>query len=612
MAELSGLEVMVLAREIGAALRGTYVAGAYSIGENQIVKFKRPGAEDTWLIASPRYGSWVSKRVAERAETTEFTSRLRGEVERLRFASSTQVDMDRVFDLALGEEDSLRHVIVELMPPGNLAVTDGGGKLRLLLREVRSERRRLVRGGSYSPPPQTRRNPATVTAAEIEVILRSEKTVGRAIGRNVSLPRKYVHEVLARLGTDEAKPAADMLDRSGEVASTLRTLVEEAIRSPSPSICETPEGDEIYVIEPRRLRAKKQSTSLCDLCDEVFLPLVTREIERPEPGEAKRRETEATVERLRLQEKQDRDKAAKLREEAQNARNATSLEGALGILERMGGVETRRAPRSKEAVSSLLFARAKELERKADDAGAAAIRLRSRFGKKPKEKAATRKLSRKPSAWYEKFRWFSTSGEKLAVGGRDAQSNELLVKRHVDDEDTVYHADLFGSPFFVLKGGKHQTQDEIQEVAQATVSFSSAWKTGLGSADAYWVLKDQVSTSAPSGEYLPRGSFMIRGKKNMVGRNLVQIAAGLDNEGRILCGPETAVSRAALCYVVLTPHREKPSETAKKVARELSRLCGKNLDVSIDDVLRALPPGGGKILRVKAGAGERRPPTANL
>ena len=33
---------------------------------------------------------------------------------------------------------------------------------------------------------------------------------------------------------------------------------------------------------------------------------------------------------------------------------------------------------------------------------------------------------------------------------------------------------------------------------------------------AYWVTPDQVSKTAPSGEYLTVGSFMIRGKKNFL------------------------------------------------------------------------------------------------
>ncbi|MDA4121447.1 MAG: NFACT RNA binding domain-containing protein, partial [Thaumarchaeota archaeon] len=229
-----------------------------------------------------------------------------------------------------------------------------------------------------------------------------------------------------------------------------------------------------------------------------------------------------------------------------------------------------------------------------------------------KPKITTKQITRRKQEWYEKFRWFYTSADRLAVGGRDAQSNSTLVKRHMDTNDTAYHADLFGSPFFVLKGGKSQNEDEVREVAQATVAFSSAWKTGLGSADAYWVSPDQVSTAAPSGEFLARGSFAIKGKKNFVNKNIVEIAVGLDNNRKVVAGPESALKNRVVCYVIIRPHREKSSDTAKRVLKDLESLAGdqEGVEHSVDDVLRALPAGGGKVIR-KFGGGERAPNLSN-
>lgn len=606
MTELSGLEVMILAREIGSKLSGTYVAGVYSVGGNQVLRFRHPGGADEWLVVSPRHGVWVSQKVAERAVTTDFTSKLRGEVERARFVVAGQADIDRVFDLELGEGEFLRHLIVEMMPPGNIAVTERDGRIRLLMHEVKSERRRLVKGGSYAPPPQTRKSPAEVTAEDVEVMLGKEKTVGKAIGRNVALPRKYVQEVLARLGLDESTPSADLKGRESEAASKLRGLVEEARERPRLSVLGTPEGDEIFVVSSSVDTTSKEVSSLCDICDDLLLPLVMGEGgEQESPEDAKRREVEATVQKLRAQEQELKQMAKQFRDLAARVKTASSLEEALDLVETIprDGRRQREAPTSREAAASAVFERAKAFEKKAMDAGAAAEKLSARLAShKQATKRQTKVLARRSKEWYERFRWFYTSEGKLAVGGRDAQSNAMLVRRHLEDSDTVYHADLFGSPFFVLKAGRGQTDEEILELAQATVSFSSAWKTGLGAADAYWVFKEQVSTSAPSGEYLPKGSFLIKGKKNFVEHNLVQVAAGLDGQGRVVCGPESAVAKVARCYVILTPHREKSSETAKKVVKELGRLSVSKLELSVDEALRVLPAGGGKILRSKAEA----------
>lgn len=45
--------------------------------------------------------------------------------------------------------------------------------------------------------------------------------------------------------------------------------------------------------------------------------------------------------------------------------------------------------------------------------------------------------------------------------------------------------------------------------------FSAAWEAKVMTT-AWWVESSQVSKTAPSGEYLTTGSFMIRGKKNFL------------------------------------------------------------------------------------------------
>ena len=262
------------------------------------------------------------------------------------------------------------------------------------------------------------------------------------------------------------------------------------------------------------------------------------------------------------------------------------------------------AEKGQASVSSAIFDRAKRTERDIQDIDDAIKKLRPKLKKESgKEETARVKaipLSKAKKEWYEKFRWFFTTRGRLAIGGRDAQTNTTLIRRHMQDGDTVYHADLFGSPFFVLKGGKEQSEEEVREVAKATATFSSAWKTGLGAADAYWVTPEQVSAAGPSGEFLAHGSFAINGKKNFVTKNTVEVAVGIDDEGRIVSGPEEAIMRAAKGHVTLVPSREKPSDTAKKVLHELAPYANPQISLGVDDVLRMLPAGGGKIIRRRA------------
>ncbi len=600
MAELSGLEVLALAKEIESSLRGTYVKNVYSLHGSQLLRFGRTGGDDVWMVASPRLGVWISQKVSERAETTGFTTRLRHEVVRARFVSVAQVGLDRIVDLNLGEGDYQRHLVVELMPPGNIIVTDKEMKVILSLREVRSRSRRLVRGGAYSPPLQRRKSPSEANESDVASALQVEATAGGLVGRNFSLPRKYVAEVLARLGVDEETPAASLAGREKEVVEVMRGLVHEADTSPRPCICETPDGDELFVVVPRSVKQKSSAGSVSELCDALLLDRLAAEAEASEGASpSKKRELEVTILKLKSREQGLMSEAARVRGLAKAAASAASVPEALAAM-KSAGIQVRRELFSQEAVASSIYDKAKELEQQAADSRKAIQDLSTRRPADAESKRrTTRTLKRRKQEWYERFRWFFTSQGKLAIGGRDAQSNSILVKRHLESDDTVFHADLFGSPFFVLKGGREQTEQECAEVAQATAAFSSAWKTGLGSADAYWVNNDQVSTSAPSGEFLPRGSFLIRGKKNFLQHNLVELAVGLDRAGRVVSGPESAIRTVAVSYVVIAPHREKGSDTAKRVLKDLE---GEGRDspkprISVDDVLRMLPAGGGKVVR---------------
>jgi predicted ribosome quality control (RQC) complex YloA/Tae2 family protein len=611
VAELAGFEVLALIKEINSALRGAYVNNIYTLGDAQLLRFRKPGGEDVWLVSSPSLGVWISERLSERAETTDFTSRLRGELERARFAGASQVDLDRVFELTFGEGESTRRLIVELMPPGNIILTDWNWRTLLLKDEVRSASRRLVRGGAYSPPAQRRLSPSVVGPKDVLEMAKAEKTVGRAIGKHVSLPRKYVTEALARLSLDAEAASSQLEGRETEVAGIFKEMLEEAQERPHPCVCETEDGDEIFVVSPRRLKVKKESQTVSALCDEILLQEVIDGAASTDRREGReRRELEATISNLRSEETSLLREASRLRSLAADAtRAASAAEAEKLVLD--GGLKPRVGPASPAAAASLLYDAAKEAEDKVVDVRETVARLSGRIPKVEAEgRHATKRLVRRKQEWYEKFRWFFTSEGRLALGGRDAHSNALLVRRHLQDDDVVYHADLFGSPFFVLKGGKGQTETEVREMAQATVAFSSAWKTGLGSADAYWVSKEQVSHAAPSGEFLPRGSFFIKGKKNFVQHNLVELAVGIGRDGRVVSGPESVIRRAAAAYLVIRPQKEKSSETAKRIAKDLESLAEGShwAKVSVDDVLRMLPAGGGKILRKYSSPAESAEP----
>ena len=53
--------------------------------------------------------------------------------------------------------------------------------------------------------------------------------------------------------------------------------------------------------------------------------------------------------------------------------------------------------------------------------------------------------------WFEKFKWFVSSENYMVLAGRDAQQNELLVKRYMKPRDVYMHADAHGAPTVIIK-----------------------------------------------------------------------------------------------------------------------------------------------------------------
>ncbi|XP_010546948.1 PREDICTED: nuclear export mediator factor NEMF [Tarenaya hassleriana] len=120
--------------------------------------------------------------------------------------------------------------------------------------------------------------------------------------------------------------------------------------------------------------------------------------------------------------------------------------------------------------------------------------------------------------WFEKFNWFISSENYLVISGRDAQQNEMIVKRYMSKGDLYVHADLHGASSTVIKNHKPEQPVPPLTLNQAgcfTVCYSQAWDSKIVTS-AWWVYPHQVSKTAPTGEYLTVGSFMIRGKKNFL------------------------------------------------------------------------------------------------
>jgi len=137
--------------------------------------------------------------------------------------------------------------------------------------------------------------------------------------------------------------------------------------------------------------------------------------------------------------------------------------------------------------------------------------------KEAKQQQQIAKLRR--TYWFEKFYWFISSDNLLVIAGRDAQQNELIVKKYMDKEHDIYvHAQITGASSVVIKNSLRLKQippRTIEEAGQFCVCRSRAWKNNV-SIQSYWVYAHQVSKTPPTGQFLPTGSFILRGKRNFI------------------------------------------------------------------------------------------------
>ena len=239
--------------------------------------------------------------------------------------------------------------------------------------------------------------------------------------------------------------------------------------------------------------------------------------------------------------------------------------------------------KSLEENAGIFFDKAKKSKKRLKGAKEALERsfIRLEELKNQKLEVKEKKVKRKKE-WYEKFRWFISSEGFLCIGGRDATTNEIVIKKHTDAQDLVMHTDMAGSPFFVIKDGQKAGLVTLEETAIATASFSRAWKLGMATLDVFYVKPEQVSKKAKAGESLAKGAFMIYGETKYLHPN-VGLAVG-SKDGVIMAGALEAVRKNCDKFVEIKQGREKTSAAAKKIQKKIGG--------ELDDIIRALPSGG--------------------
>jgi predicted ribosome quality control (RQC) complex YloA/Tae2 family protein len=650
--ELSGVELSYLINEIKSTIvQGYYVSDVTPVTRDSFLfKLHHSTKPDIMLMISSK-GIWVTKLKFKPLEQNYLGEIIKSHLERSKIDSIHQPGSERIVIFNFKHPvRGLRILVVELFADGNIVLCDEKSNILAILKPIEAKHRTLRVGTVYEFPPRRGIDVLTISMDDFVNMSNNVESSGlqvvKWVGRVTSLPRKFVEEIVSRSNVQTETVKNLTLDEISRIYYNTRSLVEEISTSSkhSPILIEDEDGNPRDVLPiPTGATATARTRKVTDYTEAVDQVLSYQIINLGQRLKTTNIESRlsALLHDISEQDRAKEQVIVKAHTIRKVARELMSIpyEGqdiepyepfTKLIQEKLVNVFNYKGTRYLEVageeiefqrnparMSSMLFQRAKDLERglsSIDEARSRLVvqidKLRRQVNSIESKGPAVRYVRNKE--WYERYRWFITSDGLLAIGGRDASSNSAIIRKHLGEQDLVFHAEIHGSPFFILKNG-HSLDNvgrSLLEVGQATVSFSRAWKDGLYGSDAYWVTPAQVKKGAPTGQFLPKGSFVIEGKRNYVKGLEIQLAIGINKQKEdffLCCGPLQAIKASSLMYAGLLPGGHDPINAAKKVRTEfVSVLAGSTKQIelsllhfvknmSLDDYIRALPTGQSRI-----------------
>ncbi len=612
---LNALDLVAIAAELNAALSGGRVIRVYRLGDSHYFKIRV--SDVAYLIANPR-------RISQtwRIPQDLSPSPLRKFIEDC-VINRFEANLDRVMSIDL----NCGRLIIELIPPFNMVFTVNGN-VKWLLHEYRSKDREIKVGSTYSEPPRRFLDPRFFD--NLLKLIEDTGLSDEALAKGLGLGIDWAREVCVRSG------CSDPVLAWGSIRSILEALHLGRLK---PVIYTSPS-----YVSPIPLHSIKgefrEVESFNRAVDDYFTSI---EVERVAEERVKGIEDE--IARLESSIKELEDTVGKYLREAENLRRRgelimsrlyefSELHEALlraymtnkdSFRAKVRGIEysgikvidydplrkTVKVTVNNNEVELTLgespgetaakyFEEAKRLEKKAKVAEAKLTELRSkvdelrsRINETTEETRATVRFVASRE-WFEKFRWFITSGGSPVLAGKDAGQNEALVKRYMNPWDLFLHADVQGGPVTVIKVTKGQevNQQDLIEAAQYAAAYSKAWKLGANSIDVYYVKGEQVSKRAPSGEYLTKGGFMIYGQRGWVRGVELIISVGLRIDGdvvRLVSAPPTAAASLTNYYVTLKPGNGDRSEVAGRIKELFTKRYPEARQIPVEHIIEHVP-----------------------
>jgi len=631
--EMSSFDVRSIVSEM-TALEGAHVDKVFQWGSgNVLFRLNVQGDGKRELFFKDKKWLYLAPSKPETPETpTSFATFLRKYITNAKVGKTVQVGLDRVVVTELFKSDAEYKLIFEIFGGGNVLLVLDGKIVNCLIHKRRKDRATLP-GEDYIMP-KTRYDPASSSFEEFTDIFRSsESDTVRTLATVVNLGGQYAEEVCKRSGIDKTLNSKEVSDENlRKMYDVLKGIVERVVGGSEATVFR--KDGEITDISPIDLSIYEETEKETFQTMSLAIDTLIREMGEAEEEEYVDPETEKLKKRIQKQsetvdeyifESEDlRRRADALYVEYQKANELLTVlneqskkltweklaEGAAKIpfvvsidpsknriVCKLSELNvTLDYTKGLDANASDIYQKGKDLGEKAKRAKDALKESQAELEKRQKgfDKAKALALTRaQPTKqfWFERYKWFITSSGKLVIAGRDAHSNDNIVKKHLKEKDVFAHADVHGAPSVILKDGLEATPEDLREACSFALTQSKAWVAALMEGAAFWAYPDQVSKTPNPGEFVPRGAFIVRGKRNYEHHLKMELGIGeIQYMGtrKIMCGPVELFEKCER-YFVLNPGRGKSGRKAGELAKEFQ--------VPEEEISRILPPGDVEIMQ---------------
>ena len=618
---LNSVDINLIAREMNQHLKGAYFSKAYQPDKDRVlIRFNIPGSENVSFEVI--IGKWI-RRFSGKVNTEKismFVKLVRSRLSNSRVERVEQHEFDRVMIISF-KKDKAFNLIIEFFRSGNMILTDDDYKIIAILRPQIWKHRSLLVNEMYSFPPELN-NPLNMDYnAFSEIIKNSDRDVIRTLFTRVNIPGVYAENISMYSGINKNVLSGDLDDESIKKLYTAVDKFRNSILSPKPCVMMVdgaPEEISAYPLSTWTDMEIKYFDSFIDATD-FFVDNIPINEERDhflEKLERRKRKQEDIIELYIREEAETKELGDFIYENysvcddiIKSVRKAVDMYGWDNVIEKIRHIPIIEScdPADKTVNANVNGRKIKLNIKKSinDNAGfyyeASKSARQKLVGAREalkitenliqnysnrKEKEIENKKHAPKEYWFMRYRWFITSSGNICVAGKDAKTNDMIVRKYLKDKDIYVHADIHGAPSVIIKHNNGIVDDiSKREAGIFSVIYSRGWNSKVAEGDAYWVLPDQVSKKPPAGEFLAKGSFIINGKRNYMKGLPMRMAVGIIeymNESYLVSGPENIFSSSSK-YIVLVPGKTEKEQ----MVNELGAIFGEKRER-----IRAILPAG--------------------